>query len=57
MLPCHTPRELGARLQLLLNEPELRRSLGRRGQHRMGAPGGSAAIAAFVEARLLGQEP
>ena len=57
VLPCHTPRELGARLQLLLNEPELRRSLGRRGQHRMGAPGGSAAIAAFVEARLLGQEP
>jgi uncharacterized protein (TIGR03492 family) len=54
VVPCHTPAQLAARLQLLLHNPELRQQLGRQGRRRMGAAGGSAAIAALIDTRLLG---
>jgi len=53
VVPCHTPTELAERLHVLLDNPELRRQLGRQGQRHMGPAGGSAAIAALLEARLL----
>ena len=52
--PCATPRELGERLQQLLDEPELRTKLGRIGQQRMGAAGGSVRLAQLVLERLHG---
>ena len=50
---CLTPEVLAERLDLLLREPLLRRQLGAIGRRRMGPPGGSAALAALVEQRLL----
>jgi len=50
---CLTPERLAERLDLLLHEPQLRRELGAVGRRRMGPPGGSAALAALVEQRLL----
>ena len=52
--PCATPEELGERLQQLLDEPELRTKLGRIGQQRMGAAGGSVRLAQLVLERLHG---
>ena len=51
--PCRDASQLAERLQVLLASPELRRQLGRQGQRHMGPAGGSAAIAALIEARLL----
>jgi uncharacterized protein (TIGR03492 family) len=51
--PCRTPAELAARLRRLLDDPLQRRRLGTIGQRRMGAAGGSEALAALVEERLL----
>ena len=50
---CDGPDDLARRLELLLREPGLRQALGRIGRRRMGAPGGSEALAALIEARLL----
>jgi len=50
---CDSPAALAARLELLLREPALRRALGRIGRRRMGPAGGSEALAALVEERLL----
>ncbi len=54
VVPCHSPAQLAERLEQLLHEPALRRSLGHRGRRRMGAPGGSDRLAGLVEQRLLG---
>jgi uncharacterized protein (TIGR03492 family) len=51
---CRTPAELARQLERLLHDPPLRQQLGAIGRHRMGPPGGSAALAALVERRLLG---
>jgi hypothetical protein len=40
-------------LQQLLADPQRRQQLGATGRRRMGEPGGSEALAALVEARLL----
>jgi len=53
VVPCRDAGQLAERLQVLLSNPELRRQLGRQGQRHMGPAGGSAAIAALIEARLL----
>jgi uncharacterized protein (TIGR03492 family) len=53
VVPCRDASHLAERLQVLLASPELRRQLGRQGQRHMGPAGGSAALAALVEARLL----
>ena len=53
VLPCHSPRELEERLLALLADPLERQRLGRIGRQRMGAPGGSAALAAAIDAALL----
>ena len=53
VLPCHSPRELEERLLALLADPLERERLGRIGRQRMGAPGGSAALAAAIDAALL----
>jgi hypothetical protein len=53
VVPCHTPSELAERLHVLLHNPALRRQIGRQGQRHMGPDGGSTAIAALIEARLL----
>ena len=50
---CDSPAALAARLKLLLREPALRAALGRIGRRRMGPAGGSEALAALVEERLL----
>jgi uncharacterized protein (TIGR03492 family) len=50
---CDSPAALAARLELLLREPALRLALGRIGRRRMGPAGGSEALAALVEERLL----
>jgi uncharacterized protein (TIGR03492 family) len=50
---CDSPAALAARLELLLREPALRLALGRIGRRRMGPAGGSEALAALVEDRLL----
>ena len=50
---CDSPAALAARLELLLREPALRLALGRIGRRRMGPAGGSEALAALVEKRLL----
>ncbi len=52
--PCHDPAEMAAGLQTLLEDRELRERLGRTGRRRMGSPGGSARLAALINARLLG---
>jgi uncharacterized protein (TIGR03492 family) len=52
--PCHDARELGERLERLLADGEERRRLGAIGRRRMGPAGGSARLAALIEARLLG---
>jgi len=53
---CDGPAALAARLELLLREPALRAALGRIGRRRMGPAGGSEALAALVQERLL-QDP
>jgi uncharacterized protein (TIGR03492 family) len=53
VVPCRDGTQLAERLQVLLTSPELRRQLGRQGQRHMGPAGGSAALAALIEARLL----
>ena len=54
VVPCHSGAQLAERLTLLLAEPLLRQQLGAIGQRRMGAAGGSEALAALVVQRLLG---
>ena len=51
---CRTEAELGAALQQLLSDPKRRQQRGAIGRRRMGQPGGSEALAALVEQRLLG---
>jgi uncharacterized protein (TIGR03492 family) len=51
--PCRDPAELGRRLTALLADGEARRRLGAIGRRRMGPAGGSARLAALIEARLL----
>ena len=51
--PCHNGAELQQRLMELLQNPERRRQLGAIGRRRMGTAGGSNALAALLEARLL----
>jgi uncharacterized protein (TIGR03492 family) len=51
---CASPRQLAQRLTLLLNQPRLRQELGAIGRRRMGAAGGSEALAELVERHLLG---
>ena len=50
---CRTPEALARRLGLLLQAPQLRAALGQTGRRRMGPPGGSEALAALLEQRLL----
>ena len=50
---CCTPEALARRLGLLLQAPQLRAALGQTGRRRMGPPGGSEALAALLEQRLL----
>ena len=50
---CASPEALAQGLALLLREPALRIQLGAIGRRRMGPAGGSAALAALVERRLL----
>ena len=52
--PCTSEQELGQRLQQLLDEPHLGQRMGRIGQQRMGAPGGSRRLAELVLERLHG---
>jgi hypothetical protein len=52
---CQSPGSLAERLNLLLQEPQLRLQLGRIGQRRMGPAGGSEALARLVQDRLLSQ--
>lgn len=54
VVACHSGAQLAERLTLLLAEPLLRQQLGAIGQRRMGAAGGSEALAALVDQRLLG---
>ncbi len=54
---CASGPELAEGLQRLLQEPLQRRRLGRIGRRRLGPPGGGEALAALVEARLLGAAP
>ena len=51
---CRTQAELAERLELLLHDPIRRQQLGAIGRRRMGQPGGSEALAALIEGRLLG---
>ena len=50
---CRTPEALAMRLALLLHDPPQRDALGRIGRRRMGAAGGSEALARLLEQRLL----
>jgi uncharacterized protein (TIGR03492 family) len=50
---CSTPLDLAERMELLLKEPQLRAQLGAIGAQRMGPAGGSEALAALIERRLL----
>ena len=52
---CDSADALAQRLQLLLQQPDLRLAQGRMGCRRMGGPGGSEALAALVQERLLSQ--
>ena len=52
--PCRDAAELRGRLERLLADGDERRRLGGIGRRRMGPPGGSARLAALIEARLLG---
>ena len=52
--PCRTSDALRARLLDLLLDGGGRAALGAEGQHRMGPPGGSAALASLIQVRLLG---
>jgi hypothetical protein len=52
-VPCRDAAQLAARLDLLLGNPQLRHQLGSQGQRHMGPAGGSAALAALIEQRLL----
>ena len=54
VVPCHSEAQLAERLTMLLAEPLLRQQLGAIGQRRMGTAGGSEALAALVDQRLLG---
>ena len=54
VVPCRSGAQLAERLTLLLAEPLLRQQQGAIGQRRMGAAGGSEALAALVVQRLLG---
>lgn len=54
--PCGSPEEARARLLALLRDRQARDRLGRRGRGRMGPAGGSAALAAWVNERLLTPE-
>jgi uncharacterized protein (TIGR03492 family) len=54
VVPCRSGAQLAERLTMLLAEPLLRHQLGAIGQRRMGAAGGSEALAALVDQRLLG---
>ncbi len=54
VVPCRSGAQLAERLTLLLAEPLLRQQLGAIGQRRMGTAGGSEALAALVDQRLLG---
>jgi uncharacterized protein (TIGR03492 family) len=54
VVPCRSGVQLAERLTMLLAEPQLRHQLGAIGQRRMGAAGGSEALAALVDQRLLG---
>jgi uncharacterized protein (TIGR03492 family) len=53
VLPCHRAEELAERLTQLLADANLRQQLGHQGRLHMGQPGGSAAIATLINARLL----
>jgi hypothetical protein len=53
VLPCHSPAELEKRLLALLADPLERARLGQIGRQRMGAAGGSAALAAAIDTALL----
>mgnify|MGYP006275623279 CR=1 FL=1 len=53
VLPCHSPAQLAERLAVLLAEPALRQQLGQQGRRHMGPAGGSDALAALIETRLL----
>jgi uncharacterized protein (TIGR03492 family) len=50
---CRTPGQLARRLAVLLSSPQLRVDLGRIGRRRMGPAGGSEALAALLDQRLL----
>ena len=50
---CNRPEDLARRLARLLEDPLLRARMGRTGRLRMGGTGGSAALAALVQQRLL----
>jgi len=54
VVPCPSPTQLAQRLSVLLNAPSLRQQLGVIGRRRMGPAGGSNALAALVDQRLLG---
>ena len=54
VVPCRNGAQLAERLTMLLAEPLLRHQLGAIGRRRMGAAGGSKALAALVDQRLLG---
>ena len=53
VVPCQSPRQFQQELAQLLENPHHGRDLGRRGQRRMGPPGGSSAIAQLLQQRLL----
>jgi uncharacterized protein (TIGR03492 family) len=50
---CRTPEALAMRLALLLHDPQRRAAMGRIGRRRMGAAGGSEALARLLEQCLL----
>ncbi|MEY3757419.1 MAG: hypothetical protein RLZZ263_573 [Cyanobacteriota bacterium] len=54
VMPCASPSQLAQRLVRLLNDPNQRHQLGAIGRSRMGPAGGSSALAALVDQRLLG---
>ena len=54
VMPCHDAVQLAESLALLLRDPQLRHQLGSQGRRHMGPAGGSAALAALIDQRLLG---